>query len=60
MTSTEKRIAYNKKIGIPFLDKMPEGWKIVRGASTAPNGYVWIHNCGNPFEGKSRTALLKV
>lgn len=60
MTRTEKRIAYFKKIGIPFLDKMPKGWKLIRGASTAPNGYAWIHNCENPFKGGNRNALLKV
>ena len=30
------------------LDEVPEGWKVIKGASMAPNGYVFVSN------GKSR------
>ena len=30
---------------------MPSGWKKIRGATTAPSGYVWIWN-GKPIFSK--------
>ena len=33
---------------IPKLDTMPEGWRKISGAVTAPDGYYWASN------GKSR------
>lgn len=39
---------------------MPEGWKEIRGATTAPNGYVWINNHKSVFSEEYRHALLKV
>jgi hypothetical protein len=44
---------------VPRYDKMPEGWKEVKGASTAPNGYVWIWNRKSIFSKDFRHALLK-
>ena len=60
MIKTEERIAHFKALGVPFLEKMPEGWKIIRNATTAPSGYVWIFNCKSPFSSEYRHALLKV
>ena len=62
MTKTEKRISYFKELGVQFLDKMPEGWKVVKGATTAPSGYVWIYNGKNPFSNVAeyKSALLKL
>jgi len=45
---------------VPRYDEMPEGWKKVQGATTAPNGYVWIWNCKSIFSKEFRHALLKV
>ena len=59
MTKTEKRIAYFKELGVQFLDKMPEGWKEIDGAKTAPNGYVWISNGKSIFSKEYEHALLK-
>lgn len=44
---------------VPRYDKMPEGWKEIKGASTAPNGYVWIWNRKSIFRKDFRHALLK-
>ena len=52
-------IAYFKKNGVKFLDKMPEGWKEIKGATTAPNGYVWIFNGKSIFTKEYQHALLK-
>lgn len=57
---TEKRIAYFKSIGVKFLDTMPEGWKELKGATTAPNGYIWIWNGKNLFGKEYEQALLKL
>lgn len=27
---------------VPVYDTMPEGWKEIWGAQTAPSGYVWM------------------
>lgn len=62
MTKTEKRIAYFKELGVKFLDKMPEGWKKLTGATTAPSGYVWVYNGKSPFSNVAeyKSALLKL
>ena len=45
---------------VPVYDSMPDGWKEIRGAQTAPNGYVWIWNRKSIFSPEYRQALLKV
>ncbi len=61
MTKTERRIAYFKELGVQFLDKMPEGWRELKGATTAPNGYVWIYNGKSPLNfAEYKSALLKL
>ena len=45
---------------VPRYDTMPSGWKEIRGATTAPNGYVWINNRKSVFSEEYRHALLKV
>ena len=40
--------------------RLPEGWKINHGATTAPNGYAWINNGKSLFGGEYRHALLKL
>ena len=53
-------IAYFKKNGVKFLDSMPEGWKEINGATTAPNGYKWIFNGKSIFSKEYEHALLKI
>lgn len=61
MIKTERRIAYFKKLGVQVLDKMPEGWIELKGATTAPNGYVWIYNGKCPLNfAEYKSALLKL
>ena len=45
---------------VPVYDSMPDGWKEIRGAQTAPSGYVWIWNCKSIFSPEYQRALLKV
>lgn len=42
-----------------YLTKMPKGWKVLSGATTAPKGYVWITNGKSHFGGDRKTALIK-
>lgn len=37
MIKTQERIAHFKALGVQFLDAIPEGWKEIEGASTAPS-----------------------
>lgn len=54
-----------KNIGIPngvsVVGKVPKGWRVNRGATTAPRGYVWIDNGKSRFSAKRdyRHALIK-
>ncbi len=41
-------------------DTMPTGWKEIRWAITAPNGYVWISNRKSIFSKDYRHALLRI
>ena len=45
---------------VPRYDEMPDGWREVKGALTAPIGYVWIWNGKSIFSDEYRHALLKV
>jgi hypothetical protein len=38
---------------------MPDGWKKIIGAQTAPSGYVWINNRKSIFDEGYQKALLK-
>lgn len=52
-------LEYFRNKGVPILDTMPDGWGEIRGATTAPNGYVWINNRKSIFTPEYRHALLK-
>ena len=43
-----------------IVRRMPEGWSVIKGALTAPPGYVWIHNGKSLFEGEYKSALIKL
>jgi hypothetical protein len=45
---------------IKIYDKMPKGWKRLKGAQTARRGYEWICNGKSRFGGEYRHALLKI
>lgn len=45
---------------IKILDTIPEGWKVIEGATTAPNGYKWIYNCKSLFDKEYRQAIVKM
>ena len=40
------------------LNHIPEGWRLLPGAMTAPRGYKWIYNGESLFSGKRKTALV--
>lgn len=40
--------------------ELPEGWRIMEGATNHPRGYRWICNNKSLFSKERRTALLKV
>lgn len=45
---------------VSIYDTMPDGWVEIRGATTAPNGYVWINNRVSIFSKEYRLALLSI
>ena len=45
---------------VPRYDSLPPGWKELRGAATAPSGYVWIWNGKSIFSDEYRHALLRI
>ncbi len=40
--------------------RIPKGWKVLKGATTAPNGYVWIWNGKSRFLGEYRAGLVPI
>ena len=60
MIKTEKRIKTFVEQGVKIFTSMPDGWKYVKGALTAPNGYKWIYNGKSIFGDEYKQALLKV
>ena len=45
---------------IEVVNNIPNGWKILEGATTAPKGYKWIYNNKSLFSKKRKKALLKI
>lgn len=41
------------------LDKPPRGWKKIKSASSAPNGYEWWSNGKSRFKEGYESALVK-
>ena len=60
MIKSEKRIKTFVEMGVKIFTSMPDGWKDIKGALTAPNGYKWIFNGCSLFTDDYRQALLKV
>lgn len=42
---------------VPILDHLPEGWHVIEGALTQPNGTCWIGK-GSRFDGTYQHALM--
>ena len=42
------------------VTEMPEGWKVLKNASTAVDGYIWICNGHALASGKCKLKLLKL
>ena len=38
---TEERVRWFDEHGVRFLDELPDGWRYLEGATTAPNGWRW-------------------
>lgn len=53
-------LPYFLKNGVKIFYTMPENWIVLKNATTAPNGYVWICNGESRFGGKYKHALLKL
>ena len=58
MSITEKINAFAEKHNVKIYETMPEGWKVLHGALTAPCGTTWIHNGGSIIKKTMKTALL--
>ena len=43
----------------PVYETLPNGWIILKGATTAPCGYKWISNNKSRFSGARKLAFLK-
>lgn len=44
---------------VQYFDEIPQGWKQIVGAMTAPVGYEWISNGKSRFSADYRKALVK-
>lgn len=44
---------------VETFPKIPQGWKILEGATNHPKGYIWIHNGESVFSKERMTALIK-
>lgn len=47
-----------KRYGVEIYEEMPDGWGEIKGALTAPNGAIWIHNKKSILSKDYRHALL--
>lgn len=45
---------------VRVLDALPESWRYIEGALTAPNGYRWACNCKSRFSPEYRHALVRL
>lgn len=46
--------------GIKILHTLPSGWKELKSACIAPEGYKWVSNGKSMFGGEFKHALLKI
>ena len=50
---------HQKLTAVRVYKKKPNGWREIKGASTAPVGYKWIDNGKSLFKGEYKSALVK-
>ncbi len=59
----EQFITMNKGLkgeyDVKVLKRLPKNWKPIKGARTAPRGYVWVSNNKSLFGGQRKIALIK-
>lgn len=53
--NTEQQAAVR---GMEVLDHVPEGWKVIPGATAHPHGYRWVNNNKSLFGGEYKQALV--
>ena len=53
-------LEYFKNKGTKILNELPKGWRLIKGAQTAPVGYVWVNNNKSRFSKEYQHALLKI
>ena len=53
-------LEYFIKKGVKVLNEMPNGWRFIQGATTAPRGYIWVNNGKSFFSKEYKHALLKI
>ncbi|MDE5722189.1 MAG: hypothetical protein K2I30_05575 [Clostridia bacterium] len=44
---------------VKVLKRLPKDWTPIKGALTAPRGYIWVSNNKSLFGGKRKSALVK-
>lgn len=52
-TLTYRNVTYN------VYNTLPHGWKVLKGATTAPCGYKWIRSTKSIFDKNKKLAFLK-
>ena len=52
-TLTYRNVTYN------VYNTLPHGWKVLKGATTAPCGYKWISNNKSRFSGERKLGFIK-
>lgn len=45
---------------VPVYEDIPRGWSKIKGATTAPRGYMWVSNNKSYFGGERKQALVKI
>ena len=46
--------------GVKVLNELPNGWRVIEGATNAPLGYKWVNNGKSFFSKDYEHALLKI
>ena len=52
-TLTYRNVTYK------VYNTLPHGWKVLKGATTAPKGYKWIRSTKSIFDKNKKLAFLK-
>ena len=55
----ETRAERGERVMVRVLDALPEGWRYIEGALTAPTGFRWACNGKSRFSPGYRHALVR-